>query len=645
MSIEAIVAKSFISKITPMIVDSLGKLYKDIVKDETFWNTLEIACETQYAKHYYANTLLSTNNRLKLEDIYLPARIRSTNKTEKDQFMIDGMPHELLESHSRILITDSAGMGKSTLLRYIYLKALESSYEKIPVLIDLRKLFQFDSIYSLISYTIFSQKKEFDPLLHKLFETGKMLFLFDGFDEIPKDKFEISTQEITKFSETHSNNKFILTSRPEIILNSLSSFQAFKLDQLSIEDARTLIKKYSACTGLDSDHLILELSLPEHRDVVRLLGNPLMVTLLVLAYTYKKRVPLRRSTFYYQVYDALFEKHDSTKPTAFQRQKNSELDMHQFTQVLNFMAAISVFLNNYKLEYTQDELLALIKMSKNQLGLNFSEKYFFDDLLQTVPIFIRDGNFFVWTHKSFLDYFCACWLQTEEGHKMHETALKRTFEKASTYSNILSLYYELKPIELEKRLFKPFIAKAINFNIEMAKNKKYESSALSNRVLSIDFAADAYILKQNTDGIFRPSQIISHLSKNATNHQIKAFSTGYSIMKNEAAEIVFFEKEGVPKDVFDLLKACKIDVFQTVTDLEEPKRISEIYKNIPSVVTKIDEKFMSDFKDESFLLSFLEFVQSCNKNTKLDIKKCIDWIKEIDAKISDSETDLLLLLK
>lgn len=622
----------------PGIIKALGSIVKEILKDESFWNDLESACENQYAKHTYANTLLSTNNRLKLEDLYLPPKVKSTNRLKPESYLIDQMPSALLDIHSRVLLTDNAGMGKSTVLRYIFLKAIESNYPKIPMLIDLRKLHDFKSVSDLIRNTLFSNKKteEFEPLILKLFENGSFLFLLDGFDEIPKDYFEKHIADITKFSESYFKNKFIITSRPETILNSLSSFQGFKFEGLSMQDAQTLIAKYSKCTGLDSDNLIREINLPEHKDVTEFLSNPLMVTLLVVAYTFKKRIPLRRSTFYYQVYDALFEKHDSTKPTPFQRQKHCELDMHQFSQVLNHMAAVSVFAHNYKLEYSKDDLLRLIQKSKESLGLNFSETAFFQDIIQTVPIFVCDGNLYAWTHKSFLDYFCASWLHSSEGHKDHATAKSKMFEKVSVYINILSLYFELKPTEIEKNLFRPFLKNVIDAHILAEKEIFTDYPQVTNLLIKVLTLYDVYIVKKNTVEQHRLPTIHKSLQlKNGA--RIVSLSTYTGDLTYEMAHI---SKPDMKPDLLQLAKTCKLDIFSEKAQSRKELDPISMNKIFPTSITMLDANFINSLNDEDMSIRLLNFILSANRNSNIDIKKCMHYLVELEEKLSTVDTSL-----
>ena len=159
--------------------------------------------------------------------IYIPLTIIIDK--DKEEVVINGYPQELMKKYQYLLITDTAGMGKSTIAKRMFLDVVDNGYG-IPIFIDLRRLSSNKSILEEIHDQINSLEKQFDTqlLLHFL-QSGDFIFFFDGYDEIPLKYKESVTTDIQNFITKASANKFVLTSRPEDSLASFGIFQKSKI--------------------------------------------------------------------------------------------------------------------------------------------------------------------------------------------------------------------------------------------------------------------------------------------------------------------------------------------------------------------------------------------------------------------------------
>ena len=96
--------------------------------------------------------------------------------------------NNLLKISKDLLIIGTGGVGKSMLMRFLFLKSAEEQ-EYIPILLELRKIDrQTTGKYSIMDL-VFSCLQEFDAEIPRdQFEyslrLGKYLFLLDGFDEV-----------------------------------------------------------------------------------------------------------------------------------------------------------------------------------------------------------------------------------------------------------------------------------------------------------------------------------------------------------------------------------------------------------------------------------------------------------------------------
>lgn len=394
-----------------------------------------------YKRIGIVNTLVFNNSQKLLKDIYLPLTISREQGREK--FKINKFPEILINKYEKILITDNAGMGKSTLVKKMYMDTIDSK-KGIPILIELRRLNKEKSILKEIQEQINSLDKDFDnTLLISLIADGGFIFFLDGYDEISLSEREAVTSDIQLFVSKSSKNKFILTSRPESALLSFGDFKEFSIEPLTKKEAYELLRKYDS-QGVVSKLLIKKLGETEMDNLEEFLTNPLLVSLLFTAFQHKQTIPFKKYIFYRQVYDANFESHDLTKGDSYTHGKYSKLEIDDFHRVLRHIG-FSCLKNNQRIEFNKDELLDLIRKAKLFcVELDFSESDFLKDLLSTVPLFLQDGNYYRWTHKSLQEYFSAQFIYLD-AKGQQEKILMQIYNNngIDKFINVLDLYYDI----------------------------------------------------------------------------------------------------------------------------------------------------------------------------------------------------------
>ena len=383
---------------------------------------------------------------------------------------------KLFSKYKRILISDTAGMGKSTLMKRLTLTLIEEPFT-IPILIELRKLNKKNSLIKEIYQQIDPIDKTFDQdlILHFL-ELGFFTIILDGYDEIPKDIEETITSQLKNFISKVPKNNFILTSRFESSLASFGDFQMFYINPLSTEESYKLIRNYDRLNNIKYAAELLA-KLKERLDQTKeFLANPLLVSLLYKTYTFNRDIPSKKSTFYDEIYTALFKHHDSSKD-GFKRPKQSDLDILDFRIILRHLAFETSKLG--LVIYTEQELLKFISEAKEKsLTINFKESFYVEDLLTTVPLFIREGSKIKWAHKSLQDYFTAEYITFSQ--KKIEI-LKKIFEsQKDKYLNILDIIYEIDPKLFRKVILLPVL---LNF-IEHFDTSYTNFPTISNELLN-----------------------------------------------------------------------------------------------------------------------------------------------------------------
>jgi len=388
------------------------------------------------------NTLVFHNSQRLMNDIYIPLTISQTNGNNRKKVTIENYPQKLSDEFHNILITDTAGMGKSTMMKKIFISAI---YENcgIPLFIELRRLNKGKKLIDEIQEQLSPLEKDFDrQLLLELLVQGDFIIILDGYDEITLSDREIVTTDIQDFISKASNNRFFMTSRPENALSCFGNFQKFRIEALTKNEAFDLLHKYDN-QGRISSLLIEKLQEEDMRNIDEFLTNPLLVSLLFTAFEYKQMIPLKKHLFYRQVFDAFFDAHDLTKGDSYIHDKYSKLSIDDFHRVLRHIGYNCFKLQ--KIEFSKDEILKLIEQSKKFcIGSSFNESDFLTDLLKTVPLFAQDGNYYRWAHKSLHEYFAAQFIYMDSKEKQNDILLGiYNHTQLENFTNVLDLYYDM----------------------------------------------------------------------------------------------------------------------------------------------------------------------------------------------------------
>jgi len=415
-----------------------------------------------YNKYSIINTLVFHNSQRLLKEIYVAQTLvkENTSEDDKETTKIDRLPVSLIKKYKKILITDTAGMGKSTMMKYMFIDLIDHGLEDvgIPICIELNRLNKDRTILKEIQEGLSSLSEEFDiELLLKLVQNGGFIFFLDGYDEISIADRDKVTQDIKDFiSKASTGNYFILTSRPEGNLSSFGDFQSFTIQPLTKDEAYELLGKYDLSKKKElSGNLVELLQSGEYDSIDEFLENPLLVSLLFTAYDYNRSIPFEKHRFYGVVFEAYFEKHDNTKPIK-NRQKHSGLNYDGFDRILRYLGYDCLIRTGVK--FNKDTFLNTIREAKDFCGISdFSESAFLEDLISTVPLFCKEGTDYKWVHKSLLEYFAARFIfcDAKENQDNILTAIYNS-EHFDKYINMLDLYYDIDLKGFSKNITLPF---------------------------------------------------------------------------------------------------------------------------------------------------------------------------------------------
>ena len=477
----------------------------------------------------------------------------------------------------------------------------------------------------------------------ELLSEGGFIIILDGYDEIPLNEREFITKDIQDFVIKASNNRFFITSRPEKALSSFGNFKEFRINNLSKKEAFELLRKYDH-QGEVSSLLIKKLEEQELKNIEEFLINPLLVSLLFTAFEHKQVIPFKKHLFYRQVYDANFESHDLTKGESYTHDKHCKLEIDDFHRVLRHIG-FNCF-KYQRIEFNKDELLKLISESKAFCaGLKFKESDFLEDLISTVPLFTKDGNYIRWAHKSLQEYFSAQFIYLDSKEKQ-TIILNRIFNHPylEKFINILDLYYDID-FKTFRNVIEYELLKEFQTHIKSYNFKEISPDAITRR-------AELCFLKEIA--LFQDSRY----------GEVKFFSAGVGEMMSKIEKETGKSLEGIlcytpcPNNIFGLhLYEPKFSLIRLLYNKKSPliksnKIIKTEKRNI-----EINYKFNNDleyvFIDRSSenyfnLQDNFEKINEIIELTDaplitLDYKKTIKYMKVIQDSIkNEREEDFLL---
>jgi hypothetical protein len=370
-----------------------------------------------YLKKYiieYENETIFKNN------LFVPISASNVNGENIDNLekYFDG---KLSESGSLFFILlGDFGTGKSTFVRrYCYLKAINyinnPELERIPILINLKDFNKAIEIEGAITHQLinkYSVRIENYKVFKHLNETGKLLIILDGFDEMAtKSNKEITLKNFQEIDKLVSvNSKIILTCRTHYFIN---------MDEINkIKNGTEMYNKIDGKIGYEyifnnplSDDLIkiylqkrfaedwedYYTFILETYNLKDLAKSPVLLDIIssILPQIYNKKGESFNSASLYKIYTEFWLDRDDWR---------SYIDKD-----LRYILAKEIAYNFYKnnilsIHYSK----ILISFPNNLIKDKKLDNEFLEQDLRTCNFLKRDneGNYF-FVHKSFMEYFIA----------------------------------------------------------------------------------------------------------------------------------------------------------------------------------------------------------------------------------------------
>lgn len=358
------------------------------------------------ASYEKVKTIIDRYKESKLSEFYYPPKVVFPFPPEGSRTVqsLRDIPKD-----SSYVIEGIVGQGKSILLRYLCIQELsDKSSGRIPVFVELRRIEQGSSLKaavlsSMTTLGLIMNDEYFDIYA----ESGKIILLLDGFDELDETSIKPVLNQLDLWSELYSDMQIIVTSRPDAEIQKSCHFRVIKIAPLTESDYKPFFSKINMKPAT-SAKMIEEIK-NSSTQISGILTTPLLLTLLKLVYDRIQSIPNELPDFFQALFTTVFSGHDQTKG-AFKRKSNSGLNERKL-ELLFEAFCFMVLKQGYTTSLTRDNFGTAFKEASRFVEDKCEEDDFKHDIIKVSCLMQEEGLHIDFLHKSLLDYFSAAFIK------------------------------------------------------------------------------------------------------------------------------------------------------------------------------------------------------------------------------------------
>ena len=518
-------------------------------------------------------TIIPSSSPIYIYDIYVNMYIYRDNKYSAEKIKIkDDDILQYLPEKKRIVYSATAGAGKSMLLRYMYFIFITNQEEYFPIFLELRDLNNSKDrlVIDYISEKFSSSMgdgggKYIDALMRQ----GKVVLFLDGFDEIDFDFRAQRGIEINQIAEKYNNMLIVVSTRPDEDVNGWDLFEKFRVAEMSLDQVYLMLKKipYDEDTKAIFKEKIQKGLYNTHKEF---LVNPLLFVMMLITIEQYAEIPAKIHLFYEHAFEALFARHDVTKGRGFHRKRHVDIAIDDYRRLLSYFSTIGYL--RQKFTFSEMDALELIEKSSMASQIRVIKTDMLKDLVNCTCIISRDGLEYVFSHRSFQEYFVAYFfarVRTEEFVSIADRLAargrvdsvfimmsemnKEKFEEEWIVPNVEKLFNEIKEISSQKepiRILTSIFCQ--NIALVVSRGPKGTSHILVT-LTGRDFVSDGSYSNRNTrdclEQLFRKKydKYYSNIHKEVKQNQsdlLKAIKLGKMYGKDVRFDCVRMRKKG-----------------------------------------------------------------------------------------------------
>ncbi|MCL2224368.1 MAG: NACHT domain-containing protein [Defluviitaleaceae bacterium] len=453
--------KGALEKYSETIAENGKKVFAklEVVLGKAFNSYLE----KSYEKYSNIKTLLYKEKPQKLRDFFVTPRLRKGY--DEGAQVVSALNSTVVRNFSGqkfIIVQGTGGIGKSMLMKHLFLSELETCREFIPVLFELKDINRQANDYNLMDaifegMNILAESTSKHAIEYAL-ELGMFMILLDGFDEINGNKSKTFTEKLNDFCDKYPDNNVIMSSRKIDDFISFEKFAVMNTMPMDKSQAISLIEKldYHAEPKQRFIKALDDELFENHEEFA---SNPLLLTMMFLTYDAGGKIQETPHLFYENAFETLLERHDSTKE-GYTRKIESGLRSDLFKKVFATFCCITY--HNSKFSFSKDELINTLNKVKTAVakdGIDFDVENYITDLTNAVCMLYREGFTYHFTHRSFQEYFTAVYLkeQTDDIMEKRGLAIIKTDMDRAVIDNVFRMLCDMAKDKFEKNILLPFL--------------------------------------------------------------------------------------------------------------------------------------------------------------------------------------------
>lgn len=257
---------------------------------------------------------ISSQHRLSAEDMQTKFDCDSGSFGVVEQQSADGLA--VVNQHDRLIVLGKPGGGKTTFLRWLALAALDGkvNMNRVPVFVSMKNW--NDSAETLHQAVVGVFKRcglqNFQEFAEGLMDSGRVVLLLDGFDEVNSRQKEaiLQTQEL---SQRYPGIKIVLSCRTAAYNYVFEDFVDVEIADFRAAQVDAFVRNWYSPDFVKSASFLSDLSRPQNRAIRNLCATPLLLTLMCLAYDGSMAFPINRAELYREALDALLKKWDASR--------------------------------------------------------------------------------------------------------------------------------------------------------------------------------------------------------------------------------------------------------------------------------------------------------------------------------------------
>lgn len=410
--------EQMLSKFVPKFFEGISDKYKSfkLQQDIDLRVIFQEYLEYSFTKYSTVKTLLYKNEGRYLYDFYEPQFVKSSNNSSIDLTNTDF----LFNKCKRIIITGTGGIGKSMLMKHIFINQI-SSESSIPIFIELKSMNNVNiEAFEIKDFIYDEMKRHHFKLSRELFfrslELGNYTIIFDGVDEINLSFREAIISSLKQFIDIYNNNCYVLSSRPSEEYIGWNDFIEYSVQPLNKKQALSLIDRldYDSITKKQFSKELKESLFDKHESFASI---PLLLTIMLMTYESGASIPNNLTDFYTQAFYTLYQKHDASK-SGYKRELRAKLSPETFKDILSYLA-MKTFLKK-QVNFSSGDVYKIFESYKNKYSKNFEDDAFIFDAISNICMLVQEGDF-SFTHRSFQEYFAGIGVSKLDDNKQKMT--------------------------------------------------------------------------------------------------------------------------------------------------------------------------------------------------------------------------------